>query len=96
MDYQPEKQDGAYIICKKDIRTSVGDMEISNQEGGVGMDETNEIYEKVVSIIEEGVKPLEQLYAGRGAKFTVEDVGMIADTFFCLYNKMIDYYKELK
>ncbi len=33
MDYQPEKQDGAYIICKKDIRTSVGDMTITNQEG---------------------------------------------------------------
>jgi hypothetical protein len=60
------------------------------------MEETNEIYEKVVSILEEGVKPLEQLYTGRGAKFSVEDVGTIAETFFAIYNKMIDYYKELK
>jgi hypothetical protein len=60
------------------------------------MEESNEIYEKVVSILEEGVKPLEQLYAGRGAKFTVDDVGKIADAFFAIYNKMIDYYKELK
>jgi hypothetical protein len=42
------------------------------------------------------VKPLEQLYTGRGAKFSVEDVGTIAETFFAIYNKMIDYYKELK
>lgn len=60
------------------------------------MKESNEIYEKVVSILEEGVKPLEQLYTGRGAQFIVDDVGIIADAFFAIYNKMIDYYKELK
>ena len=60
------------------------------------MEESNEIYDKVVSILEEGVKPLEQLYTGRGAKFSVEDVGTIAEAFFAIYNKMIDYYKELK
>lgn len=60
------------------------------------MEETNEIYEKVVSILEEGVKPLEQLYTGKGTNFSVEDVGTIAETFFALYNKIIDYYKELK
>lgn len=60
------------------------------------MEESNEIYEKVVSILEEGVKPLEQLYTERGTKFSVEDVGTIAETFFAIYNKIIDYYKELK
>jgi hypothetical protein len=60
------------------------------------MEEGNEIYEKVVSILEEGVKPLEQLYTESGTKFSVEDVGTIAETFFALYNKIIDYYKELK
>lgn len=59
------------------------------------MEESNEIYEKVVSILEEGVKPLEQLYTVRGVKFSVEDVGIIAETFFALYNKIIDYYKEV-
>ena len=60
------------------------------------MEETNEIYEKVVSILEEGVKPLEQLYTGRGTTFTVDDVGTIAEAFFAIYLKMSDYYKELK
>ena len=60
------------------------------------MEETNEIYEKVVSILEEGVKPLEQLYTGRRAKFTVDDVGTITEAFFAIYLKMSDYYKELK
>ena len=60
------------------------------------MEESNEIYEKVVSILEEGVKPLEQLYDKRGTNFRVEDVEMIANTFLNLYNKMIDYHKELK
>lgn len=60
------------------------------------MDESNEIYEKVVSILGEGVKPLDQLYEEKGVTFTVEDVGTIAETFFALYNKIIDYYKELK
>jgi len=60
------------------------------------MEESNEIYEKVVSVLEEGVKPLEQLYEEKGVTFTIEDVGTIAETFFDIYNKMIDYYKELK
>lgn len=60
------------------------------------MEESNEIYEKVVSILEEGVKPLEQIYDGKGTNFTVDDVGAIADAFFTIYNKIIDYYKDLK
>ncbi len=59
------------------------------------MEESNEVYEKVVAMLEEGVKPLEQLYEKKGVVFDRKDVGMIADTFFALYNKMIDYYKEL-
>jgi len=60
------------------------------------MEESNEIYDKVVSILEEGVKPLEQVYTGRATTFTVDDVGTIAEAFFAIYLKMIDYYKELK
>ena len=60
------------------------------------MEESNEIYEKVVSIYEEGVMPLKQLYTGRRAKFTVDDVGTVAEAFFAIYLKMSDYYKELK
>ena len=60
------------------------------------MEESNEIYDKVVSILEEGVKPLEQLYTEKGCIFTADDVGTIAEAFFAVYLKMSDYYKELK
>ncbi len=60
------------------------------------MEESNEIYEKVVSILEEGVKPLEKLYEKKGVVFSVSDVATIAGVFGTLHNKLIDYYKELK
>ena len=59
------------------------------------MEESNEIYDKVVAMLEEGVKPLEQLYEKKGVVFNKEDVGMIAETFRNLYNDMIIYYEEL-
>ena len=60
------------------------------------MEESNKIYDKVVSILEEGVKPLEELYEEKGVVYSVDDVGTIAEAFFAIYLKMSDYYKELK
>ena len=60
------------------------------------MEESNEIYEKVVSILEEGVKPLEEVYEEKGVVFSVDDIATIAGVFESLHNKLVDYHKELK
>ena len=59
------------------------------------MEESNEIYEKVVSILEEGVKPLEKLYEKKGVVFSPADVKTIAEVFRDLNIKMLLCHKEI-
>ncbi|MGE4526481.1 MAG: hypothetical protein AB7D24_11415 [Sphaerochaeta sp.] len=59
------------------------------------MKKPNNIYEHVVSIINDGMKPLEKIHEKKGVVFDRDDVGAIAEAFFAIYNNMIDYYKEL-